>query len=138
MLHLEIIQERLDREFDMSVITTVPNVSYYAYTKDGNKLIVNNPSDLPEGTSLDYVEEPYIYAQMISKPEYIGNIMNLCISKRGHLTNQIYLSESRVELSFELPLAEIVFDFYDRLKSISKGYASFDYQMADYRQSSFN
>lgn len=135
MLHLEIIQERLEREFDMSVITTVPNVSYFAYLKDGKQLRVNNPTELPEPERLEHVEEPYIFAQIITKPEYIGAIMSLCIGKRGHLTNQIYLSPNRIELSFELPLAEIVFDFYDKLKSISKGYASFDYQLGNYKPS---
>lgn len=135
MLHLEIVQERLDREFEMPVITTVPNVSYFAYTNKGEKVLVNNPSDLPGGAYLNYVEEPYIDAQIITKPEFIGKIMSLCIERRGILKNQVYLSETRVELSFELPLAEIVFDFYDKLKSMSKGYASFDYQMTDYRQS---
>jgi GTP-binding protein LepA len=135
MLHLEIIQERLSREFGQDVITTVPNVSYYAYTKKGEKLTVRTPTDLPDITKLDYVEEPYISAQVITKPEYIGTIMTLCMEKRGMLTKQVYLTQDRVELQFELPLAEIVFDFYDRLKSISRGYASFDYQTADYRQS---
>lgn len=134
MLHLEIIQERLEREFDMTVITTVPNVSYFAYTTKGEKVLVNNPSDLPTPDVLDYVEEPYIKAQIISKPEYIGNIMNLCIDKRGILQNQVYLTQSRVELTFEMPLAEIVFDFYDKLKSISRGYASFDYYTIGYRK----
>lgn len=135
MLHLEIVQERLFREFDQDVITTVPNVSYYAYTKKGDKLAVRTPSDLPEQTLLDHVEEPYISAQIITKPEYIGSIMNLCMEKRGMMTRQLYLTQDRVELHFELPLAEIVFDFYDRLKSISRGYASFDYQPTDYQQS---
>jgi GTP-binding protein LepA len=135
MLHLEIIQERLEREFDMTVITTVPNVSYFAYLKDGSETKINNPTELPEPERIDRVEEPYIYAQIITKPEYIGAIMSLCISKRGHLTNQVYLSSNRTELSFELPLAEIVFDFYDKLKSISKGYASFDYQIGKYKPS---
>jgi len=135
LLHLEIVQERLEREFDMSVITTVPNVSYYAYTTAGDKIMVHNPADLPENTALNFVEEPYIKAQIISKPEYIGAIMKLCMEKRGTLTNQVYLSETRVELSWEMPLAEIVFDFYDKLKSISRGYASFDYFLHDYRQS---
>ncbi len=137
MLHLEIVQERLEREFDMTVITTVPNVSYYAYTtgKGAAKILVNNPSDLPPPTNLDRVEEPIIAAQIITKPEYIGGIMSLCINKRGHLTNQVYLSQTRVELSFDLPLAEIVFDFYDRLKSVSKGYASFDYQVTGFQAS---
>ena len=119
----------------MTIITTVPNVTYYAYKKDGTKLVVNNPSDLPEPTILDYVEEPYIKAQIITKPEYIGSIMKLCMDKRAILKNQVYLSESKIELQFEMPLAEIVFDFYDQLKSISKGYASFDYHMADFRES---
>lgn len=135
LLHLEIIQERLEREYDMSVITTTPNVSYWAYTKDGKKLAVHNPTDLPDPTSLDKVEEPYIRAQIITKPEYIGSLMNLCMEKRGILKNQVYLTPSKVELQFEMPLAEIVFDFYDQLKSISRGYASFDYHMIDFRES---
>ncbi len=135
MLHLEIIQERLSREFGQEVITTVPNVSYYAKTTKGKEFVVNTPSDLPEPTMLEYVKEPYIDAQIITKPEYIGSIMTLCIDKRGELTKQVYLTQERVELSFQLPLAEIVFDFYDRLKSISRGYASFDYQPVDYRKS---
>jgi GTP-binding protein LepA len=135
MLHLEIIQERLSREFDQEVITTVPNVSYKAYTRKGEKLIINTPTDLPDPTVMDYVEEPYIEAQIITKPEYIGGIMSLCLDKRGELKKQIYLTTERVELSFDLPLAEIVFDFYDRLKSISRGYASFDYAPTDYRRS---
>jgi GTP-binding protein LepA len=135
LLHLEIVQERLDREFDMAVITTVPNVTYYAYTKDSTKLVVHNPSDLPEIGHLDYVEEPYIKAQVISKPEYIGAIMSLCMDKRAILKNQVYLSPDKIELQFDMPLAEIVFDFYDQLKSISKGYASFDYFMLDFRES---
>ncbi len=135
MLHLEIIQERLSREFDQEVITTVPNVSYMAYTKKGEELLINTPNDLPDPTLLDRVEEPYIRAQIITKPEYIGTIMTLCMEKRGMMTKQIYLTQERVELTFELPLAEIVFDFYDRLKSISRGYASFDYSPIDYRAS---
>lgn len=135
MLHLEIIQERLEREFDMTVITTVPNVSYFAYLNDGTKIQVNNPSELPEPTKLDHVEEPWIKASTICKPEFIGPIMSLCLNKRGILKNQTYLTPSRVELIFEMPLAEIVFDFYDKLKSISKGYASFDYHPLDYRPS---
>ncbi|MDP4606537.1 MAG: translation elongation factor 4 [Flavobacteriaceae bacterium] len=129
MLHMEIIQERLEREFEMTVITTVPNVSYHAYTrKDPEKpLIVNNPTDLPDPTTLDHVEEPYIKATIITKSDFVGNIMSLCIDKRGLITNQTYLTTDRVELSFDMPLAEIVFDFYDRLKTVSKGYASFDY-----------
>lgn len=135
MLHMEIIQERLEREFNMTVITTVPNVSYYAYTAKGEKIIVNNPSDLPDPSKLDRIEEPYIKAQVITKSEYVGAIMSLCISKRGLLTNQVYLTTDRVELMFDMPLGEIVFDFYDRLKTVSKGYASFDYQPLEYRQS---
>ena len=132
MLHLEIIQERLSREFDQEVITTVPNVSYRAYTKKGEELIINTPSDLPDPTLLDRVEEPYITAQIITMPEYIGTIMKLCMEKRGTMTKQSYLTQERVELSFDLPLAEIVFDFYDRLKSITRGYASFDYYPSEY------
>ncbi|GLR15539.1 translation elongation factor 4 [Portibacter lacus] len=135
MLHLEIIQERLSREFEQEVITTIPNVSYFAYTKKGEKMLINTPTDLPDPTLLDRVEEPYISAQIITKPEYIGTIMTLCMEKRGELTKQIYLTTERVELSFELPLAEIVFDFYDKLKSITRGYASFDYAPKDYRAS---
>lgn len=135
MLHMEIIQERLEREFNMTVITTVPNVSYHAYNMKNELQIVNNPSDLPDPSRLDRVEEPYIKAQIITKSEYVGNIMSLCIGKRGIITNQIYLTTDRVELMFDMPLGEIVFDFYDRLKTISKGYASFDYQPLDYRQS---
>ena len=135
MLHLEIIQERLSREFNQEVITTVPNVSYFAKTqiKGSERFVVNTPNDLPDLNALEYVEEPFIRAQIITKPEYIGGIMELCMDKRGFLTKQSYISTSRVELSFEMPLAEIVFDFYDRLKSISRGYASFDYQPLDYR-----
>jgi len=135
MLHLEIVQERLSREFDMDVITTVPNVSYNAFTTKDEELIVRTPTDLPDPSKLSYVEEPYIRAQIITKPEYIGIIMTLAMEKRGLLVRQHYLTTDRVELTFELPLAEIVFDFYDRLKSISRGYASFDYYMIDYRES---
>jgi GTP-binding protein LepA len=135
LLHLEIIQERLEREFDMPVITTVPNVSFNAYKSNGEMVVVHNPVDLPSGSELAYVEEPFINAQIITKPEYIGQIMNLCIDKRGVIKNQVYLTPSRVEMSFELPLGEIVFDFYDKLKSISKGYASFDYQIVGYQRS---
>jgi GTP-binding protein LepA len=135
MLHMEIIQERLEREFDMTVITTVPNVSYYAYSTAGEKSVVNNPSDLPDPANLEKVEEPFINAQIISKSEFVGAIMNLCIEKRGVLKNQVYLTADRVELTFEMPLAEIVFDFYDRLKSISRGYASFDYHPIGYQAS---
>ena len=136
MLHLEIIIERLEREFEMDVITTVPNVSYMAYTKKGEELLVNNPSELPDPSIIDWIEEPYIKAQVITKSEYVGSVMTLAIEKRGELSNQVYLSSDRVELSFEMPLAEIVFDFYDRLKSVSKGYASFDYYPSGMRQSS--
>ena len=137
MLHLEIIQERLDREFNMAVITTVPNVSYHAYTnkQSDEKIIVNTPSDLPEPSFLDRVEEPYIKASIITKSDFVGPVMNLCIEKRGEITNQTYLTTERVELSFDMPLAEIVFDFYDRLKSISKGYASFDYSPLGFKKS---
>ena len=137
MLHLEIIQERLDREFNMAVITTVPNVSYHAYTKkqSDEKIIVNTPSDLPEPSFLDRVEEPYIKASIITKSDFVGPVMNLCIEKRGEITNQTYLTTEMVELSFDMPLAEIVFAFYDRLKSISKGYASFDYSPLGFKQS---
>ncbi|MBC2843916.1 translation elongation factor 4 [Winogradskyella flava] len=129
MLHMEIIQERLEREFDMTVITTVPNVSYYAYTNKAPDvpLIVNNPSDLPDPSTINRVEEPYIKATIITKSDFVGNVMSLCIEKRGMIINQTYLTTERVELIFEMPLAEIVFDFYDRLKTVSKGYASFDY-----------
>ena len=135
MLHMEIIQERLEREFDMTVITTVPNVSYFAYTTKGEKLSIHNPSDLPDPSTMDYVEEPFIRAQIITKSDYVGAVMSLCIEKRGVLTNQVYLTTDRVELTFEMPLGEIVFDFYDKLKSISRGYASFDYFPLEYRQS---
>ena len=134
LLHLEIIQERLEREFDMSVITTTPQVTYFCYTKKEEQITLHNPSDLPEPMLIDYLDEPYIKAQIISKPEFVGTIMSLCIDKRGILTNQVYLTQDRVELSFEMPLSEIVFDFYDKLKSISKGYASFDYHMIGFRK----
>lgn len=135
MLHLEIIQERLSREFDMEVITTIPNVSYFAYTTKGVKMSLLTPADFPDPTHLDRVEEPYINAQIITKPEYFGSIMTLCLEKRGEFKSQNYLTPTRVEMIFELPLAEIVFDFYDRLKSISRGYASFDYTPIGYRAS---
>lgn len=137
MLHMEIIQERLEREFDMTVITTVPNVSYRAYLikQKEEAVLINNPSDLPEITLLDRVEEPYIKAQIITKADYVGAVMNLCIEKRGELQNQVYLTTDRVELTFHIPLAEIVFDFYDRLKTISRGYASFDYHPIGYQES---
>ena len=136
MLHMEIIQERLDREFNMAVITTVPNVSYKVYLKkDLSEIIVNNPSELPDPSTLDWIEEPYINAQVITKSEYVGSIMNLCIEKRGEIKNQVYLTQDRVELTFDMPLSEIVFDFYDRLKSVSRGYASFDYAPIGYQKS---
>jgi len=137
MLHLEIIQERLEREFNMTVITTVPNVSYHAYTnKEPNEaILVNNPSDLPEPSTMNRVEEPYIKASIITKADFVGPVMSLCIEKRGQITNQTYLTQDRVELSFDMPLAEIVFDFYDRLKTVSKGYASFDYSPIGMRAS---
>jgi GTP-binding protein LepA len=137
MLHMDIIQERLEREFNMTVITTVPNVSYHAYMKANpeERLLVTNPSDYPDITKLDHIEEPFISAQIITKSEFVGNIMTLAIEKRGILKNQTYLTSERVELTFDMPLAEIVFDFYDKLKSISKGYASFDYHPIGYQQS---
>jgi GTP-binding protein LepA len=134
LLHMEIVQERLDREFDMDVITTVPNVSYIVHTNKGEQIDVHNPSGLPGITLIDYIEEPYINAQIISQAEYLGAIMKLCIDKRGILKNQVFLTTDRVEVTFEMPLAEIVFDFYDKLKSISKGYASFDYHIIGYKQ----
>lgn len=137
MLHMEIIQERLEREFNMTVITTVPNVSYHAFTKKDpdDIVVVNNPSDLPDPSSLDRVEEPFIKASIITKSDFVGNVMSLCIDKRGTITNQTYLTTERVELTFDMPLAEIVFDFYDRLKTVSKGYASFDYSPLGLRTS---
>ncbi|HDR88513.1 MAG TPA: elongation factor 4 [Bacteroidetes bacterium] len=134
LLHMEIVQERLDREFDMNVITTVPNVSYRVYTTRGEVIEVHNPSGLPEPNYIETIEEPYISAQIISKSEYLGNIMTLCIEKRGTLKNQVYLTSDRVEVTFEMPLSEIVFDFYDKLKSISRGYASFDYYTSGYKK----
>ena len=135
LLHMEIIQERLDREFNMDVITTVPNVSFKAYLTDGSVVDVHNPSGMPESTRLDHIDEPYILAQIISQNEYVGSIMTLCIERRGILKNQVYLTTDRVELTFEMPLSEIVFDFYDKLKSISRGYASFDYHICGYKPS---
>jgi GTP-binding protein LepA len=134
LLHMEIIQERLEREFNQTVITTVPNVSFIAYTTKGEKIIVNNPTEMPEPVKTDRIEEPFIKAQIITKPDYIGNIMTLCLGKRGILINQSYLTPSRVELIFEMPLTEIVFDFYDKLKSQTRGYASFDYNPIGYRE----
>lgn len=135
MLHMEIIQERLEREFNMTVITTVPNVSYLAHKTDGTVVTVNNPTDLPDPGRIDYIEEPYIKANIITKSEFIGPVMSLCIEKRGQIVNQNYLTADRVELIFEMPLGEVVFDFFDRLKSISKGYASFDYHPIGLKQS---
>ncbi len=135
MLHMEIIQERLEREFGMTVITTVPNVSYKAYTNKGEMIEVNNPSDLPDPNYIDYVEEPFIHANIITAAEYVGPVIALCMDKRGTIKNQVYLTTNRVELSFEMPLAEVVFDFYDKLKSISRGYASFDYHPSEYKLS---
>ncbi len=135
MLHMEIIQERLEREFNQTVITTVPNVGFIAHTTKGEKIIVHNPAQMPDPSRIETIEEPFIKAQIITKPEYIGNIMTLCINKRGNLTNQGYLTPTRVELTFEMPLTEIVFDFYDRLKSVTRGYASFDYHPIGYRES---
>jgi len=134
LLHMEIIQERLDREFNMDVITTVPNVSFNVISTKGDLVEVHNPSGLPASTGIDHIEEPYIIAQVISQAEYVGSIMNLCLDKRGTLKNQVYLTSNRVELTFDMPLAEIVFDFYDKLKSISKGYASFDYHPHGYQK----
>ena len=135
LLHMEIIQERLEREFNQTVITTVPNVSFIAYTSRDEKIDVHNPAQMPDPTRTDRIEEPYIRAQIITKQEYIGNIMTLCISKRGMLMNQTYLTQDRVELTFEMPLTEIVFDFYDKLKSQTRGYASFDYHPIGFRDS---
>lgn len=135
MLHLDIVQERLEREFDQNVMTTIPNVSYRARTKKGEDLIINTPSEMPDPMLLEYIQEPYIRAQIITKPEYMGAIVKLCMDKRAILKNQSYLTANRLEMVFEIPLAEIVFDFYDRLKTISRGYASFDYQPIDYRES---
>ena len=135
LLHMEIVQERLDREFNMNVITTVPNVSYFVYDKHGNKKEVHNPAGMPEATEIDHIEEPYIRASIITKTDFIGNIMTLCLGKRGELVKQEYVSGDRVELYYDMPLAEIVIDFYDKLKSLSKGYASFDYHPLEFRPS---
>jgi len=135
MLHMEIVQERLEREFDMTVITTVPSVQFKAYLTKGDMVLVNAPSDMPEPTTLDYIEEPYIKAQIITKGDFVGPVISLCMDKRGIITNQTYLTSDRVELTFELPLAEIVFDFFDKLKTISKGYASLDYELIGFRES---
>jgi GTP-binding protein LepA len=135
LLHMEIIQERLDREFDMDVITTVPNVSYHVFTTKEEMLDVHNPSGMPPANNIEHIEEPYIHAQIITKSEFIGQIMKLCLEKRGTLKSQVYLTTDRAELTFDLPLGEIVFDFYDKLKSCSKGYASFDYFVNGYKES---
>ncbi len=135
LLHMEIVQERLDREFNMNVITTVPNVGYKVYDTKGKMKMMNNPSEMPDPTMMEKIEEPYIIANIITKADFVGSIMNLCMEKRGIIKNQVYLTTDRVELTFELPLGEVVFDFYDKLKSISKGYASFDYHPLDYRES---
>ncbi len=135
LLHMEIIQERLEREFGVNVITTVPNVSYKVFEKNGEVHEIYNPSELPDPTKIEHIEEPYIHAQIITKSDYIGPIMNLCIEKRGKLLNQTYLTTTRIEMNFEMPSGEIVFDFYDKLKSISKGYASFDYHQVGYQPS---
>ena len=134
LLHMEIIQERLEREFNQTVITTVPNVSFIANTTKGTKIVVNNPSEMPDPVKIDTIEEPYIRAQIITSPEYIGNIITLCLGKRGLLMNQSYLTPTRVELIFEMPMTEIVFDFYDKLKSQTRGYASFDYTQIGFRE----
>lgn len=135
MLHLEIVQERLEREFNITVITTVPSVEFYCYKTNGEKIVVNAPSELPEPNYISKVEEPYIKAQIISKADFVGPIMSLCMDKRGELKNQVYLTPERVELIFEIPLSEIVFDFFDKLKTISKGYASLDYELIGFRES---
>ncbi len=135
MLHMEIVQERLEREFNMTVITTVPNVSYFCYSTKEERSIVNNPSELPDPSHIGRIEEPFIASQIITKSEYVGAIMSLCINKRGIIKNQIYLTSDRVEMNFEMPMAEVVFDFYDKLKTVSRGYASFDYHPIDYRES---
>ncbi len=135
MLHMEIVQERLEREFGMTIITTVPNVSYIVYTNKGEKIKIDNPSELPDPSRINRIDEPYILAQIITKSEFIGSIITLCLSKRGVLKNQVYITTHRVELSFDMPLSEIIFDFYDKLKSISKGYASFDYHLTGYKTS---
>jgi GTP-binding protein LepA len=135
MLHMEIVQERLEREFNMTVITTVPSVQFYCYTTAGAKLIINAPSDMPEPNYIDYIEEPFVKVQIITAGDYVGAIIGLCMDKRGIIKNQVYLTSDRVELQFELPLAEIVFDFFDRLKTISRGYASLDYELIGFRES---
>ncbi|VAW27295.1 Translation elongation factor LepA, partial [hydrothermal vent metagenome] len=135
MLHMEIVQERLEREFDMTVITTVPSVQFHAVYGDGRKVDINSPAEMPDPGSIDYMEEPFISAQIITKAEFVGPVISLCMNKRGEIKNQVYLTSDRVELSFELPLGEIVFDFFDKLKTISKGYASLDYELIGFRKS---
>jgi GTP-binding protein LepA len=135
MLHMEIVQERLEREFDMTVITTVPSVQFHAVQTDGSITHINAPSEMPEPNTISHIEEPFIRAQIISKSDYVGPIINLCIDKRGIIQNQVYLTSDRVELTFELPLSEIVFDFFDKLKTISRGYASLDYELIGFRKS---
>ena len=135
MLHMEIVQERLEREFDMTVITTVPSVQFHAVKTDGDIMYINAPSEMPEPNTISHIEEPFIRAQIITKAEYIGNIISLCMDKRGIIKNQVYLTSDRVELSFELPLSEIVFDFFDKLKTLSRGYASLDYELIGFRKS---
>ncbi len=135
MLHMEIIQERLEREFDMTVITTVPSVQFKAYLTNGTMVEINAPSEMPDPTTTDYIEEPYIKAQIITKAEYIGAIISLCMDKRGMIKNQNYLTTDRIEMTFEMPLSEIVFDFFDKLKTISRGYASLDYHLIGFRES---
>lgn len=135
MLHMEIVQERLEREFDMTVITTVPSVQFEVVTTKGTNLKVSAPSEMPEPNYIDWIEEPYINAQIITKSEYIGGIMSLCMDKRGTLKNQVYLTAERVEIQFSMPLAEVVFDFFDKLKTISRGYASLDYELSGYQES---
>ena len=132
---MEIVQERLEREFDMTVITTVPSVQFHAVMNDGSIVHVNSPSELPEQNVMSHLEEPFIRAQIISKADYVGSIIGLCMEKRGQIMNQVYLTSDRVELTFEMPLAEIVFDFFDKLKTISRGYASLDYELIGFRQS---
>jgi GTP-binding protein LepA len=133
---MEIVQERLEREFDMTVITTVPSVQFHAVYQDGRKVDINSPAEMPDPGSIDYMEEPFISAQIITKAEFVGPVISLCMNKRGEIKNQVYLTSDRVELSFELPLGEIVFDFFDKLKTISKGYASLDYELIGFRRSS--
>ena len=135
MLHMEIVQERLEREFDQSIVTTLPNVEYWVFKKDGKKIVVDNPADMPNAADIEHVEEPYVKAQIVTPSDYVGNLMQLAIEKRGIYVNTTYLDPTRADLAFEFPLSEIIFDFYDKLKSISRGYASFDYEFLGYRES---